>query len=583
MTEEGIVIERAALYARTSYNDQKNDGRNLEGQIRMGREYAKEKGYEIAEEIMEDERGASGANWSLAGISRMLELAKNREINVVVIREVDRFSRDLGKLLWLEKELEKYRVRIEYVLESYDTTPEGDLLRHIRGIIAQYEREKIKQRSVRGRRNKVLAGHVSVGGQPPYGYAVAKQSNLDTLEIAENEAAIVFLIFEWYAGPERLGIRKIAQRLTQMKVPTLKDLRVPDPEKLKKIKRQNGYGHWTGSSVRMILSNRTYIGEWQFGKRKLSKGQFIKNPDDHLITVEVPAIIPKDMWDTAQQRLKENRSEAKRNIKYEYLLAKKLTCQCGLKIIGHAKWNRGVLYQYYRCPSMDSFRYSSNTCTLPSFRVDYVDGIIWEWLKSIFTDRKTLQEALTETKTEQEENREVLQGQLDSVENLIAEHKSQLERAIDLHLTGKVAQEMLQEKISGLELAIQSLEKERKILTAQIAQQDVSEDQAQRIIDEFVVRVGKGVFYAKDDFNARRQLIEALDFEGKLAVENGQKVIYVRCILGDTVLPVMNVDWQAVNSWQTVNTIAPAPLAATNGPFIITPTSRAMNLSPAAT
>jgi site-specific DNA recombinase len=583
MIEKANETEQAALYARTSYNDQKNDGRNLEGQIKMGRDYAEEKSYQVVEEIVEDERGASGATWNLPGIGRLLELAKSKEIKVVVIREVDRFSRDLGKLLWLERELEKYNVRIEYVLENYDNSPEGDLLRHIRGIIAQYEREKTKQRSVRGRRNKVLAGHVSVAGQPPYGYLVSKRGNLDTLEICEVEATIVYLIFEWYTGPERLGIRKIAQRLTEMKVPTLKDLRIQDPEKLKKFKRQNGYGHWTASSVRMILGNRTYIGEWQFGKRKLVKGQYIQNPDDHLITVEVPAIVPKEMWDIAQQRLKDNRSEAKRNIKYDYLLAKKLTCQCGLKIVGHAKWNHGILYQYYRCPSMDSFRYSSHTCTLPSFRVEYVDGIIWEWLKAIFTDVKTLQEALAETKTEREQKREVLEEQLGTIESLINEKKAPLERAINLHLVGKVAQEMLQEKISSLEIAIQSLEKEQKALVAQIAQQELSEEQAQGVIDEFVNKVGRGVFYAESDFTARRQLIEALDLEGKLAVEDGQKVIYVRCILGDTILPIMNVDWQAVNIWQTTNTIPPAPLAATNGPFTTTPTSRATNCLPAAT
>jgi hypothetical protein len=129
---------------------------------------------------------------------------------------------------------------------------------------------------------------------------------------------------------------------------------------------------------------------------------------------------------------------------------------------------------------------------------------------------------------------------------------------------GHVAQEMLQEKISSLEMAIQSLEKEKNALAAQIAQQELTEEQVGHIIDEFSEKVDKGLFYAETDFDIRRQLVEALDLEGTLAMEDGQRVIYVRCILGDTLLPVLNVDWQLVD------TITPKPLVRIDGPFITT-------------
>ncbi|MBN1220798.1 MAG: recombinase family protein [Anaerolineae bacterium] len=564
-----VIKDRAALYARTSYDDQKNEGRNLEGQIVMGREYCKQQDYEVVAEIKEE--GVSGANWNLPGLEHLLELAKNKEIDVVVIREVDRFSRDLGKLLWLEKDLEKFDVRIEYVLESYDNTPEGDLLRHIRGIVAQYEREKTKQRSVRGRRNKVRAGHVSVAQQPPYGYKLISNGYIDKLEICEKEATIIRAIFEWYTGPERLGVRLIAKRLTEMKIPTYKDLRVKDPEKLKKFKRRNGYGHWTSSSVRMILGNRTYIGEWQFGKRRNSNGKLIENPEEHRITVEVPPIITMETWQITQQRLEENRSVAKRNIKHEYLLAKRLTCQCGLSIMGNTKWNNGILYQYYRCPSSDRFRYSNSTCDLPSFRVKHVDGIIWEWLKSILTDPNILKEALASTQAERERERNLLQERLQTVKTAIGENKAQLKRALDLHISGEVAHEMLSEKIAGLETAINALKKQERAFMTQLNQLELTEEQAQDIIDQFAQKVDKGIFYAETNINVRRQLIEALDLEGTLAVENDQKIIYVSCRLGDITLPILNVDWQILN------TTAPKPSAATGGPFTTTPTSKATN------
>ncbi len=159
-----------------------------------------------------------------------------------------------------------------------------------------------------------------------------------------------------------------------------------------------------------------------------------------------------------------------------------------------------------------------------------------------------LQKALTVTETEQGHEREILQERLESMDNLISDNKAQLDRAINLCLTGKVAQERLQEKISGLEMAIQSLDKERNLLVKQLARRELSKEQAQQIIDKFAKKVDKGLFYTEANFDTCRQLIEILNLEGTLAIEEGQKVVYIRCIFGDIVLPVLNVDWQAVNT-----------------------------------
>jgi site-specific DNA recombinase len=141
------MSKRAVLYARVSGDDRHREGRNLAGQI--------EKGYRIVAELAEDDRGASGADWNLPKLNEALEMARAGELDVLVVRELDRFARGLAKQLVIEGEFKRHGVEVEYILAEYDNTPEGKLNKHIRAVIAEFEREKINQRMIRGRRRKV--------------------------------------------------------------------------------------------------------------------------------------------------------------------------------------------------------------------------------------------------------------------------------------------------------------------------------------------------------------------------------------------------------------------------------------------
>ena len=72
----------------------------------MTREYAQRHGYILVTEIAEDDRGASGASFELEGLKRILEMAEERSFDVLVVREIDRLSRDLIKQLTIESILQ---------------------------------------------------------------------------------------------------------------------------------------------------------------------------------------------------------------------------------------------------------------------------------------------------------------------------------------------------------------------------------------------------------------------------------------------------------------------------------------------
>ena len=152
------MSKRAVLYARVSGDDRDNDGRNLAGQLDMCREYAINKGYSIVAELHEDDRGASGASFNLPQLLKAQDLASAGTYDVLVTREIDRFARSLAKQLIVEEELKRHGVRVEYVLGDYPETPEGQLMKNIKATIAEYERLKIRERVIRGRRLHARAG-----------------------------------------------------------------------------------------------------------------------------------------------------------------------------------------------------------------------------------------------------------------------------------------------------------------------------------------------------------------------------------------------------------------------------------------
>ena len=198
--------KRAVLYARVSSDDRGKDGRNLAGQIEMCKDFALDQGWEIVAELSEDDRGASGASFELPELNRARDMAQAREFDVLVVREIDRLSRKLAKQLIVEEQLTRAGVEVVYVLANYENTPEGRLNKHIRATIAEYEREKIAERMVRGRRQVVRSGKIMLhGNKPPYGYRLSADKK--NLIIQEEEAAIVRLMYTWYVDGDENGKR----------------------------------------------------------------------------------------------------------------------------------------------------------------------------------------------------------------------------------------------------------------------------------------------------------------------------------------------------------------------------------------
>lgn len=540
------MTQRAITYARVSGDDRSKDGRNLAGQLAMGREYCIKRGYAIVAELAEDDRGASGASFELEQLNKILDLARSRSFDVLIVREVDRLSRNLAKQLIVEEWLKREGVHIEYVLGEYPDTPEGSLMKNIRATVAEFERLKIVERNKRGRRLKAEAGSVMAHGQAPYGYRLVKDGNKCAFEIHEQEAAIVHLIFQWYTiGDDNtppMAIRGITKKLTALKVPTYQDTKnaeyISDGKSGHYGRKRREFGVWNEGSVANILTNETYTGLWNYGKRGAdANGKRFMHKAENLIPVQVPAIISLDFWEAAKARLIYNRENAIKNQKYEYLLSKRVYCgECNCKMHAVPNHSRGNLHFYYMCKAKRFYTVDCNNNSTYSMRD--LDTQVWGWISGLLSDPDELQKGLDDYKNRQESELAPMRQKLIVLDDLLNENRSQLDRLLDLYLAGSFPKEVLTERRNRLEETIAGLEREQ-INTMAWLDNTVTAEQ-ERAIQGIADKVGKGLLLASDKFSVRRQIIELLDVTAVLSIENGQKITRVSCMLGDNVLELIS-------------------------------------------
>ena len=134
---------RAAIYARVSTLDQEP-----ENQLQELRRYVEARGWTGTEYV---DRGVSGSKEKRPALDRLLADAKRRRFDVLVCWRLDRLGRNLRHLITLLDELQVLGVAFVSLAEGIDaTTPAGKLQMHILGAIAEFERERIRERVLAG-------------------------------------------------------------------------------------------------------------------------------------------------------------------------------------------------------------------------------------------------------------------------------------------------------------------------------------------------------------------------------------------------------------------------------------------------
>jgi DNA invertase Pin-like site-specific DNA recombinase len=148
MRKERDII-RAALYARCSTHDK---GQDPELQLAPLREYCERRGFGVVDEYVDN--GVSGIKNSRPQLDRLLRAARRRQIDLILVWKLDRFGRSLKQLVNTLEELSSLGVGFISYQDNLDlTTPQGRLMFHIIGAMAEFERELIRERVKAGLEN----------------------------------------------------------------------------------------------------------------------------------------------------------------------------------------------------------------------------------------------------------------------------------------------------------------------------------------------------------------------------------------------------------------------------------------------
>jgi DNA invertase Pin-like site-specific DNA recombinase len=137
---------RVALYARVST---KNNGQTPETQLVALREYARNRGFDIAGEYVD--LGVSGSRDRRPALDRLMKDARARKIDAAIVARFDRFARSTKHLVTALEEFQSLGVEFISLGESIDTsTPVGKMIFTVLGAVAELERSLIRERVVMG-------------------------------------------------------------------------------------------------------------------------------------------------------------------------------------------------------------------------------------------------------------------------------------------------------------------------------------------------------------------------------------------------------------------------------------------------
>ena len=373
-------MQTAAIYARVSTDKQAEQGYSLETQIAECRKKAADLGAGLVQEFIDD--GYSGAYLERPALEQLRDALDAKTYNMVVCYTPDRLARRLSHQLLLTEEIERSGAALHFVSSEYQTTPEGRMFYQMQGVFAEYEREKIKERTMRGKRGKLRSGH-PVLNHRILGYDFDKAESRYIINDAE--AAIVRRIFDLYLSGDVGGIEQIARELTREKVTT-----------------KHGGHVWRGASVHKILIRQMYTGSYYANRIATTKTSAHKltqtiRPETEWIAMQCPAIITQETFDAVQSKLKRNLSCRHKKGEITTLLQGVLKCgACGRNMVQRINANEA----YYAC----SARYQYNRpvkisppCQAMYCRIKTTDAAFWALLKSICSSPENLAAYIAQT------------------------------------------------------------------------------------------------------------------------------------------------------------------------------------------
>ena len=459
---------KIAAYCRVS-TEKEAQIDSLEKQIEFFNEFTKKNGYELYK-LYADE-GISGKQIKhRKQFQQMMEDAKHKKFEKVVVKDVSRFARNTVDLLQSVRDLKAYGVQVDFLNNGEVMEGGSEFILTILGAMAQQESANMSKRVKFGKDITAQKGRVP---NLVFGYDKIPDERY-TLKINDEEAKIVKEIFESYVY-KGVGTTKIAWELNDRGIRT------------KKTKSK-----WVQTSIVRMLKNPIYTG--RVTNKKSEVTDFITGtrkdlPEEEWIVVERPEmrIISDELFNRAQEILEQRSNEFKlksKREKTEYVFSTLIYCKhCGYSFrrMRRKYSETGKEYVRWVCSGRNSMgvNHCPNTTVIDE---EELLNAIKVYLKSIIKNKKNFMKAvekefekITKLRENNERNEESLLQEIEKV-------TTKKQKYMEMFKNEVINIKELKEYTNPLNEDIARLERELKLITSEIKEKDVLEKELTKTI-----------------------------------------------------------------------------------------------------
>ena len=463
---------QVAIYARVSTLNQQQEG-TLASQVQLLKEHIQQQSWSLLPEHEFLDEGVSGTRLDRPALDRLRDCAQRGEFDAIVLLSPDRLAREDAHQWLLVEEFEKLKMQLIFLQNPFGDTPQGKLLTQMQGMIAEYERAQIVERTRRGRLEKARRGAFIPWAYACYGYRylAKRHGGAPQVMFEPAEAEVVRGIYR-AAVEEQLSCRQITKRLNESKTPT--------PSGKNQV--------WHANVVRNILTNRVYAGVARYNYRQPVLPKYRKTDEQQLrylktgrsyrpetdwVLSQAPAIISLETFDKAQLQLQRNREVARKMYQpasRRYLLRTLVKCgECSLGMVAIRQLSKCKKYEYlyYECNGHHPLTVGrASKCNSKRARAERLDGVVWQALSQLLGKPDVIpqwHQTWAEAKQQNNSSVEAQQAQLIGRSQRI---ERQNQRLLDAYQAETINLSELQTRRQKLAGELQQIEQELRQLAS---------------------------------------------------------------------------------------------------------------------
>jgi DNA invertase Pin-like site-specific DNA recombinase len=469
--------KKAVFYSRVSTSDQV-EGTSLDTQKAWCLAQISKMGMQFFAEY--SDRGLSGADESRPGWQALLADARSGKFDAVFVYDLDRFTRDMFHGLQATRELRSLGVSLHDAKDpnSDAASDSSQLMTGFRLLIAEEERRKIKERTVRGQRAKLDAG-LWPGGKPSFGWKLEGIGTRNPRPVPDHqERETLELLYNWLVR-ERKTTGEMCDLLNAAGIKSRTGLR------------------WSHAVLRRILSNPALWRGWfiwgspnqgsidaRSHKTKIDReGKPIYGTPKKILLPEPP--LSESQFNAMQRVLASHpRAQNPQRPSVTRPLSGKIFGTCGMHYTGTSI--AGKDYDVYRCTGN---RHRGNErhkerCGCPQVNAQLLERRVWQEVVGLLADPEKLQDLAKEWLQISGSESDTSNTEFQRLE----QQEAKLLRAIalvqdDYYLAEVAEQEQLQRRIEKYRSDLSEITKRKSLLDAYKADVNLQNRQLESLAD----------------------------------------------------------------------------------------------------